>query len=129
MKTKWAIAAIAIVAIIALSSFEVYQTYFEPPTCFSVQGGSTSRSQTSTTTFGPIKEYDIPGQDRYASAVTTASDGSVWFVEEDLPGVAHLFPGNGTLVEYAWKGFPKPFPPFCGPRVNSSGIALWEGKV
>jgi streptogramin lyase len=122
-------AAIAIVAIVALASFVLYETYFQAPNCPTLPGGAVVRTQTSTSSFGPIKEYYIPGQERFASAVTTAPDGSVWFVEQDVPGVGHLYPRNGTLVEYSWMGYNKPFPPFCGPRVSSSGIALWGGKV
>jgi streptogramin lyase len=60
-----------------------------------------------------------------------APDGSVWFGEEAVPGVGHLYP-NGTLVEYAW-----PFNYLTAPSVGGSllyktdiwGIALWNGRV
>lgn len=131
MRTRLAILAIIIAAIIVVASFEVYETYSAPSTgCLSIPGGSVVRSQTTKSTFGAVTEFNIPGLDRYASALTVAADGSVWFAEEGVPGVAHLYPNNGTLVEYAWKGYHKPIPAeFCGPPVSSSGTALWDGKV
>jgi len=98
----------------------------------SPRGGTTMKSQLHGITFGAITEYALPSPIRSANAITVAPDGSVWFGEEALPGVAHLYPKNGTLIEYAW--------PFkyrvSSPQGNSPtfttdtwGIALWNGKV
>jgi streptogramin lyase len=131
MRKELAVLAIVVAVILAATSFEVYQTYFTAPSgCLSIPSGTIVRSQTTITTFGPMTEYDIPGMDRYPAALTVAPDGSVWFVEWEVPGVAHLYPNNYTLVEYAWKGYPKPNQvDFCSPSVASSGIALWQGRV
>lgn len=134
MKEKWAVAAVAVIIILAGASFGVYESYSGSHSaasgCLSIPAGSMVRSQTSPTAFGPVTEYGISGPDRWASAVTVGPDGSIWFVEQEVPGVARLFPSNNTLVEYAWQGYPKPSPSLsCENPVSSAGIALWEGKV
>jgi virginiamycin B lyase len=53
-----------------------------------------------------------------------ASDGSVWFGEQALPGIAHFFT-NGTLVEYEWPFQYKSPPGFT----FIWGIAEWDGCV
>lgn len=135
---KWTVVAIVIIALVAIASFEFFElsrstgtaSTGSTTTCLAIPGGSVLRTQTTSTSFGPVTEYQIPGLDRYPGPVTTAPDGSIWFAEWEVPGVAHLYPNNGTLVEYAWKGYPKPSPRlFCGPPASISGIELWEGKV
>ena len=78
-------------------------------------------------TFGAITEYTLPA-DRTPSGVAVAPDGSVWFGEWGLPGVAHLFP-NGTVTEYKW-----PYPDTasisnCAMATQIWGVALWNGSV
>jgi len=75
-----------------------------------------------------VTEYKLPGPDRWPNAVTTEPDGSVWFAEEGVPGVAHFFPNNGTVVEYAWSGQSALKPPHCTP-IASSGITFWNGRI
>ena len=86
-------------------------------------------TQTTRVSVGAITEYILPSTHRQPNAITNASDGSVWFAEQGLPGVGHLFPANGTLVEYAWPGHPAPKAPDCATGVSVSGLALWEGRV
>jgi streptogramin lyase len=123
--------AVLVLAGILVASFAVYLTYYtgSGPSCQAVQGGKYVRSQASKTGFGAVTEYKLPGLGRWPNAVTTAPDGSVWFAEQEVPGVAHLFPNNGTLVEYAWTGYTLPKLPDCIPNVSSFGIALWNGRV
>ena len=47
------------------------------------------------------------------------------------PGVAHLYPNNGTLIEYPWPGYAPPtqIGTYCSPQATSFGIALWNGRV
>lgn len=97
--------------------------------CVPIPGGTSAKSQAASTTFGAVTEWALPGSGRAPNAVAVAPDGSVWFAEQEVPGVAHLFPANGTLVEYAWPGYPTPTPPGCNFLASSSGMALWEGKV
>ena len=126
-----ALAAVAILAIVAVASFSVYELYYTGGSspCGAIPGGSEARVQTTETQFGAVTEYQLPGADRYPNAIVNASDGSVWFAEDELPGVAHLFPNNGTVVEYAWPNYPTPQPPDCISSASASGIALWQGRV
>ena len=130
MRAKWAALAFAVIIVVAGASFGAYETYSAGSGCLSIPAGSIVRSKTLLTTFGPVTEYAIPGKDRWASAVTVGPDGSIWFAEQEVPGVARLFPSNHTLVEYAWQGYPKPNPCLsCESPATSTSIALWEGKV
>jgi len=126
-------AAVAVAALVAVAAFVVYESYLAPPSvqsdCVSVQAGTVVRSQVSNRTFGAITEFALPGNDTWPSAITTGPDGSVWFVEQAVPGVANLFPNNGTLVQYSWPGYKAPTEAGCFPTVSSSGIALWDGRV
>lgn len=132
-----AVAAVAVLSIIVVASFAAYEIYLKPVqsnstnsgSCQAVSPGKVLRSQTRQASFGGVTEYNLPAPDRWPNAVTTAPDGSAWFAEQETPGVAHLFPSNGTVVEYAWPGYPSPKPPDCIPNVNVSGIAAWDGRV
>jgi len=122
--------AVAVLAIVVVASFAVYEAFYTGGSpCGAIPGGSEARIQTSRSQFGAVTEYDLPGVDRYPNAVAAAPDGSVWFAVDEVPGVAHLFPNNGTVVEYAWPNYPTPKPPDCILSVSVSGIALWEGRV
>jgi streptogramin lyase len=125
------ILAVAVIAMVVVAGFAVYEAYFaggQSP-CGVLQSSTPSRSHLTETTFGAVTEYKLPGGDRFPNAIAMASDGSVWFTEMEVPGVAHLFPGNGTLVEYTWPGYAPPTPPFCSPSVSTFGIAIWSGRV
>jgi streptogramin lyase len=124
--------AILLLGIIIGGAFSIYEVYYakgNPPSCQAIPGGSVVRSQTTKVQFGAVTEYNLPGMDRWPTAVTTAQDGSVWFAEQEVPGVAHFFPNNGTVVEHAWTGYPAPKLPDCIPSVIAGGIALWNGRV
>jgi virginiamycin B lyase len=99
--------------------------------CASPLGGhSVLKSQLSKTSFDAFTKFSLPSPLRNPNGIVVASDNSVWFGEQSVPGVAHLFP-NGTLVEYAW--------PFnyssgaegnlCSPKTFIWGIALWNGSI
>jgi streptogramin lyase len=83
-------------------------------------------------TFGGVTEYALPKPLRDPNAPTVAPDGSVWFGEQAVPGVAHFFPNNATLVEYLWP-FNYSTPPntggVCAGKTSVWGVALWHGKV
>jgi streptogramin lyase len=124
--------AVLVLTVIIVASFSFYETYYgrgNTQPCQAIPGGSVIRSQTTKVQFGGVTEYKIQGVDRWPNAVTTAPDGSVWFAEQEVPGVAHFFPSNGTVAEYAWPGYPVPKPPDCIPSASSSGITLWNGRV
>jgi len=81
----------------------------------------------TSTMFGAITEYTLPAN-RTPSGVAVAPDGSVWFGEWGLPGVAHLFP-NGTVTEYKWR-YPDPASiSNCQMATQIWGVALWNGSV
>ena len=82
--------------------------------------------------FGAVTKYLLP-QDRSPNAIAAAPDGSVWFAELGVPGVAHLYL-NGSLVEYRW---PYSYPQSvtsssgvaCSDWTNTWGIAIWDGGI
>jgi streptogramin lyase len=120
-----------VVAIIVVSSAVVFEQYYATPStpCQPVKSGETLTTQLSKTTFGGVTEYALPAPDRWPNAIANASDGSIWIADQEVPGVAHFFPGNGTLEEYSWPGYPSATPPSCAPTINVSGMAIWNGRV
>lgn len=131
MASPRTVAAVSVLAIVVIASFLTYQFYLAPraSSCQSLAAGTITNSTAAKTSFGTVTEYKLPGQDRWPNAITADVDGSVWFAEQEVPGVAHLFPNNGTLVEYAWPGYPVPKLPDCIPTVSASAIAIWNGRV
>jgi streptogramin lyase len=130
LNTRAVYALVGLILII-VAGFATYEAYLAPTPsqCAPIAGGTFVKNQLANTTFGAVTEWTLPSQGRSPDAITTAPDGSVWFAEEEVPGVAHLYPGNGTLVEYAWPGYPTPKAPDCIISASTSGIALWDGKV
>lgn len=134
-----ALVSILVLVILLVSSFIVFETFSRSSEsmtlstttaqCDPIPGGASARAQLNSTTFGAITEWKLPSEDRSPDAITVAPDGSVWFAEQEVPGVAHLYPNNGTLVEYAWPGYPPPTPPYCLTQASSSGIAIWNGRI
>ena len=102
--------------------------------CASFLGGSrTLKSNLKNVGFEAVTKFQLPPPGRDPNAITVSpTDGSVWFGEQSIPGVGHLYP-NGTLIEYAWpfnytsfssdQGFS------CSYKTDIWGIALWNGKV
>jgi len=104
------------------------------PSCAAPLGKATVlRTQLhAPTVIGGITEFALPSPLRDPNAPVVAQDGSVWFGEQAVAGVAHFYPNNRTLVEYAWP-FSYATPPntdqICGNKSDIWGIALWDGKV
>src|SRR5436309_2293874 len=102
--------------------------------CPSFLGGTrTLKSNLKTVSFEAVTKFQLPSPGRDPNAVAVSpTDGSVWFGEQSIPGVGHLYP-NGTLIEYAWpfnytsllsdQGYS------CSYKTDIWGIALWSGKV
>src|SRR5271169_3628600 len=90
---------------------------------------SITRTQLNASQFGSVTSFSLPAPLRSPNSITAAPDGSVWFGEVAIPGLAHLLL-NGTLVEYPWP-FPDSTPssPLCTDRSEIWGIALWNGLV
>ena len=131
MKAGRKVTVLALVVVIAVASGAAYEVYYGSPAprCQTIRGGSIVRSQLSATTFGGVTEYALPSPDRWPNAVTNAADGSVWLAEQEVPGVAHVFPSNQTQVEYPRQGYPPPTGADCVPTRNISGMAIWNGRV
>jgi streptogramin lyase len=91
------------------------------------------RSQISSTQFDAMTEFNLP-QNRSPNAITVSTDGSVWFAELGVPALGHLYPANGTLVEYR---LPFGYPPAssisqeggCFDWTDTWGITIWNGTV
>ena len=113
------------ILIIGASAIAI-QTLLEPSASC---GSSTSlksmilRSTLTGEHFGGVRKFQLPAG-RFPNAITVATDGSVWFGEQNLPGIGHILP-NATLVEYKW-----PFQ-YSGPSFSTFiwGIAIWKGCV
>ncbi|MBI2648679.1 MAG: hypothetical protein HYW93_03385, partial [Thaumarchaeota archaeon] len=129
------IAAVALAALIvgAAAYFFVLQ---QGPSCSEpLAGKKILKSQLSSVSFGAVTKFKLPSPDRNPNGVVVAPDGSVWFGEQTLPGVGHIFAnenGTATLVEYVW---PFSYPtqrasgPGCPPKTEIWGITLWNGMV
>lgn len=111
-------------------------------TCPSLgESGIFKKTQPKSSTFGAITKFDLPTPSRDPNSITVEPDGSVWFGEQAVPGVGHLYP-NGTLAEYAWpfnynsssSSSPSQLSPSggtytCPYRTSIWGIAVWNGRV
>ena len=111
-----------------------YQQLNPGPSCADPLGGAkVLRTQLAPpTTIGGVTEFALPAPIRAPNAPTVAPDGSVWFGEQSAAALGHFYPGNRTLVEYAWPYHYKAPPSnggFCGNKSDIWGVALWNGKV
>ena len=127
-------AIILLIIVASVGGFYVYQQLYPAASCANPLGGAkVLRTQLAPpTTIGGVTEFALPSPLRAPNGVTVAPDGSVWFGEQSVAGVAHFYPGNRTLVEYAWP-FNYKAPPatagFCGNKSDIWGVTLWNGKV
>ncbi|MDG6926394.1 MAG: hypothetical protein JRN09_07545 [Nitrososphaerota archaeon] len=132
-RTSLVFAAVVLVTVglIALSSSaspfaQVSSTAGATTSCS--QPAGVIRAQLSPTVFGEVTTYALPKPLKAPNSVTAAPDGSVWFGEVALRGVAHLFT-NGTLFQYAWpSSFVTPETQ-CFDLSELWGIVLWHGMV
>jgi virginiamycin B lyase len=84
--------------------------------------------QLTGTTFDAVTEFTLPSPARGPNAVAVAPDGSIWFGENGLPGIGHLFP-NGTLTEYALPFTYDAATSSCNELTQLWGVALWNGSA
>lgn len=89
---------------------------------------SVTRTNLNTTQFGSVTTFSLPIPLRSPNSITAAPDGSVWFGEVALPGLAHLFL-NGTLVEYPWPFSNSTPSSLCYDRSEIWGVAFWGGLI
>jgi virginiamycin B lyase len=118
---------VVIVAVVILFALSITTLIFLQPvrntSCGQELGiAKISKAQVPSMHFGAVTKYLLPKPEKFPNAVEVAPDGSVWFGEQTVPGVGHLY-ANGTYFEYAW--------PFnYSPSTTSIwGIAFWNGKV
>ena len=125
---------IAIALVVLLSTGGVYVAFTRASVsgCPSFLGRTVARTQANSSSFGAVTTFSLPAPDRWPNAVTVAPDGSVWFGEEAVPALAHLYVTNGTLVEYS---FPGTYPAHssqgysCADKTDIWGVAIWNGRV
>lgn len=127
-------ALVLLLLVASVGGIFAYRQLNPSPTCASPLGGAKIlRTQLAPpTTIGGVTEFALPAPLRVPNTPTVAPDGSVWFGEQSVAGLAHFYPGNRTLVEYKWP-FDYPAPPssggICGDKTDIWGVVLWNGKV
>ena len=127
--TKRLITALLLIVIVGVAGFAAYFFVLQPSgPCMTLGGTKTLKSALRSNTFDAMTEYGLPSPNRWANAITVAADGSVWFGEQSVPGVGHLF-SNGTLVEYPWPSASHPTSKTCGFETSIWGVAVWNGMV
>ena len=116
------VCAIGLAALLSASLFYLALVFTAVPSCGTVLGPATvSQFKLPSLHFDGVTKFRLPG-DEFPNGITVASDGSVWFGEQNLPGVAHLFE-NGTMVQYAW-------PINYSPSTTAIwGVAQWNGRI
>jgi streptogramin lyase len=123
MKRTIAVSLVVIV-VVSIGLIVGFREFTGPLSCARSSTATTSvmRSQLPFVQFGAVRKYKLPSG-RSPNAITVATDGSVWFGEQAVPGIGHLYT-NGTLVEYAW-----PFQYRSPAYTYIWGIADWDGCV
>ena len=121
--------AAVLVAIVVVAGLAAYYFVLQPSgPCMPLGGTKVLKSVVSSSTFGAMTEYSLPSPSRWSNAIAVARDGSVWFGEQSVPGVGHLFT-NGTLVEYPWPSASHPASKSCGFETSIWGVTVWNGMV
>jgi virginiamycin B lyase len=117
-------ALLALGIVIFLSASLLYLSLQLPavPSCGEKIGQArVSKFSLPSVHFTGVTKFRLPG-DEFPNSIVAISDGSVWFGEQNVPGVAHLYP-NGTMLEYAW-------PVSYSPSTTSIwGIAQWNSRI
>jgi virginiamycin B lyase len=127
-------AIILLIIVASVGGIYAYQQLNPAPSCADPLGGAkVLRTQLApATTIGGVTEFALPTPIRDPNAPAIAPDGSVWFGEQSAAALGHFYPGNRTLVEYAWP-YHYTAPPsnggFCGNKSDIWGVTLWNGKV
>ena len=125
--------ALAISLLVLLSVAGVFALFRSAPSsgCPSFLSGPVVKSELASTTFGAVTTFSLPTPERWPNAIAVAPDGSVWFGEEAVPALAHLY-ANGTLVEYSFPGAYQATSSGtydCADKTDIWGVAIWDGRV
>jgi virginiamycin B lyase len=82
---------------------------------------SVSRFNLQSVHFDGVTKYHLL-KNEFPNGIAVAPDGSVWFGEQDVTGLGHLY-DNGTMIEYRW-------PVNYAPSTTSIwGVAVWNGRI
>jgi len=131
-RTIFVLVVVLLVCLLAAGSF-AFGTNSSATTTASAalctQPSGVERVQLSSSApFGEVTTFALPKPLKAPNSIAVAPDGSVWFGEVTLRGVAHLFV-NGTLLEYAWPtSFITPQTE-CADLSELWGLVLWHGMV
>jgi streptogramin lyase len=122
VQVKRIVYAIGFAALLSASLLYVAFLFTTPPSCGTKLGPATvSQFKLPSLHFNGVTKFRLPG-DEFPNGITVASDGSVWFGEQNVPGVVHLFE-NGTMIQYAW-------PINYSPSTTAIwGVAKWNGRI
>lgn len=85
-----------------------------------------AKYQATKVLFGGVTEYCLANPSRWTNGIASAQDGSVWFGEQALPGLGHLF-ANGTVVEYQWPGSRSTT--ISEYQTGIWGVLQWNGRI
>jgi streptogramin lyase len=125
--------ALFIIALLVIGSSAGYLLLQQPSSsssCFQLEG--LTKTQLSESGFGAVTKFQLPSPSRWPNAIAVAADGSIWFGEDAIPGLAHFYPANGTLVEYPFPGNYEPSASnghTCSDKTDIWGIAIWDGRI
>ncbi len=128
------LAVVLVLLVASAGGFYAHEQLNPSPSCTDPLGSAKIlRTQLAPpATIGGVTEFALPTPLRDPNAPTVAPDGSIWFGEQSVAGLAHFYPGNRTLVEYAWP-YNYHAPPssggICGDKTDIWGVALWNGRV
>jgi streptogramin lyase len=133
-KRKLVLGVILLILVASVGGFYAYDQLRPSASCANpLAGAKTLRTQLAApATIGGVTEFALPSPDREPTAPTVAPDGSIWFAEQSVAGIAHFYPENKTLVEYAWPykyQAPQSSGGICGDKTSVWGLVLWNGKV
>ncbi len=117
----------ALLAVVVVAGFVSYQVFY-PQGCSTPGSSTPAKYQAAKVQFGAVTEFCLAAPSRWTNAIVAAPDGSVWFGEQALPGIGHLYP-NGTVVEHPWPHANGTPGKINGSKTSTWGIALWRGMV
>ncbi|MBI3841480.1 MAG: hypothetical protein HY297_05990 [Thaumarchaeota archaeon] len=114
---------LAVLAVVGGAGLFAWQAGAQTESCRPPTLDAPGTYQTQRIQFGAVTEYCLPNPLRLANGIAVAPDGSVWFGEQALPGLGHLFT-NGTVREYPWSAWNE-----GGFKTGIWGVSLWDGRV
>lgn len=117
----------AVVVLVAAGAVGAYLAFTPTGPCLPNRASETTTSGLKVSAFGAVTEYALPGSSVWANGIMAAPDGSVWFGEQGVPGVARLVPGSDTLVQYKWACYGAP--QNGGPVSDVWNLVSWNGRV